>query len=95
VLIRVPLSWLREYVDVSVRVDELARMLHMSGTEVDKIERPWWDDKIRVGRVEKLEKHPTADKLQLATIEYGAAAPKTVVTGATNLTTGAIVPYAD
>ena len=93
-LIRVPVSWLREYVDISVPVDELARLLHMSGTEVDKIERPWWGDKIRVGRVEKLEKHPNADKLQLATIDYGAG-KKVVVTGATNLGVGAVVPFAD
>jgi phenylalanyl-tRNA synthetase beta chain len=95
VLIRVPLSWLREYVDVNVDVDDLARMLHMSGTEVDKVERPWWNDKIRVGRVQKLAKHPNADKLSLVTVDYGADAPRTVVTGATNLSEGDIVPYAD
>ena len=94
-LIKVPVSWLREYVDVNVPIDELALRLHMSSTEVKGIERPWWDDKIRTARVEKLEKHPNADKLQLATVDYGAGAPKTVVTGATNLTVGAIVPYAD
>jgi phenylalanyl-tRNA synthetase beta chain len=94
-LIKVPVSWLREYVDISVPIDDLALKLHMSSTEVKGIERPWWDDKIRTARVEKLAKHPNADKLQLATVDYGAGAPKTVVTGATNLTEGAIVPYAD
>src|SRR5437763_6106581 len=94
-LIKVPVSWLREYVDIDVPIDELALKLHMSSTEVKGIERPWWDDKIRVARVEKLEKHPNADKLQLATVDYGAGTSKTVVTGATNLTEGAIVPYAD
>ncbi|HVD30881.1 MAG TPA: phenylalanine--tRNA ligase subunit beta [Methylomirabilota bacterium] len=94
-LIKVPVSWLREYVDITVPIDELALKLHMSSTEVKGIERPWWDDKIRTARVEKLAKHPNADKLQLATVDYGAAASKTVVTGATNLTEGAIVPYAD
>ena len=94
-LIKVPVSWLREYVDIDVPIDELALKLHMSSTEVKGIERPWWDDKIRTARVEKLAKHPNADKLQLATVDYGAGAPKTVVTGATNLTEGAIVPYAD
>ena len=94
-LIKVPVSWLREYVDIDVSIDELAMKLHMSSTEVKGIERPWWDDKIRVARVEKLAKHPNADKLQLATVDYGAGAPRTVVTGATNLTEGAIVPYAD
>jgi phenylalanyl-tRNA synthetase beta chain len=95
VLIKVPLSWLREYVDITIPVDELALKLHMSSTEVKGIERPWWDDRIRTARVEKLAKHPNADKLQLATVDYGAGTPKTVVTGATNLTEGAIVPYAD
>ena len=94
-LIKVPLSWLREYVDITVPIDELALKLHMSSTEVKGVEGPWWDDKIRTARVEKLAKHPNADKLLLATVDYGAGAPKTVVTGATNLTEGAIVPYAD
>src|SRR5947207_7709203 len=94
-LIKVPVSWLREYVDITVTIDELALKLHMSSTEVKGIERPWWDEKIRTARVEKLAKHPNADKLQLATVDYGAGGSKTVVTGATNLTGGAIVPYAD
>src|SRR5438477_1782920 len=94
-LIKVPLSWLREYVDIPVPAEELGNRLHMSSTEVKGIDRPWWGAKIRVGRVSELAKHPNADKLQLATIEYGASQPKTVVTGATNLTVGAIVPYAD
>ena len=94
-LIKVPVSWLREYVDIAVPIDELALKLHMASTEVKGVERPWWNDKIRVGRIEKLTKHPNADKLQLATVSYGAGQTKTVVTGATNLTEGAIVPYAD
>ena len=69
-LIRVPLSWLREYVDVTISVDDLAHRLHMSGTEVKGIERQKWD-KIWVGRVAELSKHPNADKLQLATVDYG------------------------
>ena len=94
-LIKVPLSWLREYVDITVPIDELALKVHMSSTEVKGVERPWWGDKVRTARVEKLAKHPNADKLQLATVDYGAGSPKTVVTGATNLKEGAIVPYAD
>src|SRR5881396_2200747 len=93
-LIKVPVSWLREYVDITIPIDELALRLHMSSTEVKGIERPWWDDRIRTARVQKLAKHPNADKLQLATVDYGAGT-KTVVTGATNLTEGGIVAYAD
>ena len=95
-LIKVPVEWLREYVDIDVPVSELARLLHMSGTEVDKIERSGdaWE-RIWVGRISGLERHPDADKLFLATVEYGAGRTKTVVTGATNLVIGAVVPYAE
>src|SRR6267378_3797943 len=93
-LIRVPLSWLRDYVDVTVPVDDLAHRLHMSGTELKGIERKSWA-KIWVGRVDELAKHPNADKLQLATVEYGEGRRKTVVTGATNLKPGVIVAYGE
>lgn len=95
-LIKVPLSWLKEYVDVTVSTAELAALLHMSGTEVDKIERPGdaWD-RVWVGRIAALDRHPNADRLQLATVEYGRGRVKTVVTGATNLVVGAVVPYAE
>lgn len=95
-LIKVPVEWLREYVDIAVPVSELARLLHMSGTEVDKIERagdPW--DHVFVGRIAALERHPDADKLFLATVDYGPGRTKTVVTGATNLAVGRVVPYAE
>jgi phenylalanyl-tRNA synthetase beta chain len=93
-LIRVPLSWLRVYVDVTVPVDDLTHRLHMSGTEVKGIERQKWD-KIWVGRVTELGKHPNADKLQLATVDYGEGRRKVVVTGATNLKPGATVAYGE
>src|SRR6266849_867965 len=93
-LIRVPLSWLREYVDIKIAVDDLAQRLHMSGTEVKGIERREWAD-IWVGRIAALEKHPNADKLLLATVDYGQGRRKQVVTGATNLAVGSLVPYAE
>jgi len=94
VLIRVPLSWLREYVDVTVPVDDLAHRLHMSGTEVKGIERKAWD-KMWVGRIAELAKHPNAERLHLATVDYGQGRRKQVVTGATNLKIGALVAYAE
>jgi phenylalanyl-tRNA synthetase beta chain len=97
--IRVPVSWLRDHVDVTVGVDELAERLHMAGMEVERVERSGaggfsWD-RIWVGVIEALAKHPNADKLQLATVAYGEGRTKTVVTGATNLTEGAVVAYAE
>ena len=95
--LRVPYSWLREYAPVTAPVDEVAQRLHMAGMEVDRVERVGgtWGDKIRVARIAKLEKHPNADKLQLATVEFGAGATKTVVTGATNIAAGDVVPYGE
>ena len=94
--IRAPLSWLREYTDARGPVDEIARQLHMSGTEIDRVERPGggWDH-VWVGRIVTVEKHPNADKLQLATVDYGDGRMKTVVTGAPNISAGDVVPYAE
>ncbi|HEX4608212.1 MAG TPA: phenylalanine--tRNA ligase subunit beta [Urbifossiella sp.] len=48
----------------------------------------WERDKILLGRVLKIEKHPDADKLKLVTLDYGTGEPKTVVTGAPNIAPG-------
>jgi phenylalanyl-tRNA synthetase beta chain len=103
---RVPLSWLREYVDVTLPVGQLVERLTLAGLEVAsvrfvglpvpegfsvKVEEPgpvWQPDKIVVGEVLKVERHPDADRLTLATVNYGAAQPKVVVTGAPNLKVG-------
>jgi phenylalanyl-tRNA synthetase beta chain len=50
---------------------------------------PAWDrEKIIIGQVLGVERHPNADRLTLATVDYGAGQPKTVVTGAPNLKIG-------
>jgi phenylalanyl-tRNA synthetase beta chain len=101
---KVPLSWLREYVDVTIPVAELARRLTLAGLELSgarafglpkpeglKIDEPgptWANDKVVTAKVLKVEKHPNADKLKLVHAEYGASQPKVVVTGATNLNVG-------
>lgn len=94
--IRVPLSWLKEYADAAGSAAEIAHGLHMSGTEVDRIEHPGdgWEH-VWVARIASLQKHPDADKLQLATVDYGEGRTKTVVTGATNIGVGDTVPYAE
>ena len=48
----------------------------------------WERDKVVVARVLEITKHPEADKLKLVKLEYGAAEPKTVVTGAANIAPG-------
>ena len=48
----------------------------------------WERDKVVVAKVLEITKHPEADKLKLVKLDYGAAEPKTVVTGATNIAPG-------
>jgi len=84
----VPISWLKDYVDIILPPDVLAERLTLAGLEATHIDRvgDWWDrDKIRVGEVLSVKKHPNADKLVLATVDYGGDVPLTVVTGAPNL----------
>ena len=93
--INVPLSWLREYVDLPMPPTELAARLTLAGIEVEKLRQvgsEW--DKIVVGRVTRLERHPNADRLWITGVEYGADAPQQIVTGAQNLFLDAKVPLA-
>ncbi|HEU5014784.1 MAG TPA: phenylalanine--tRNA ligase subunit beta [Roseiflexaceae bacterium] len=90
---RVPLSWLKEFVDVTMSPEELAQRLTLAGLEVESIdyigvegaELPWDTDKVLIGNILEVRQHPNADRLVLADVDYGAAAPHTVVTGAPNL----------
>jgi phenylalanyl-tRNA synthetase beta chain len=90
---KVPISWLKDYVDITMPVKELAERLTLAGLEVKGItylgvegaEVVWDRDKIRVGHILAVKPHPNADRLVLADVEYGAAQVETVVTGAPNL----------
>src|SRR5205823_1294678 len=93
---KVSLNWLRDYVDVDLAPEELARRLTLSGTKVEHIDYvgAQWRD-IVVGRITRLESHPDPDvSLQLATVSLGERGEQTVVTGAFNMTVGDKVPYA-
>ncbi|MGQ9553684.1 MAG: phenylalanine--tRNA ligase subunit beta [Anaerolineae bacterium] len=88
---QVPLSWLKEYVDVNIAIEELAERLTLAGLEVSALERigDWWDrERILVGEVIEVRPHPNADRLTLPVVKYGAPEPIQVVTGAPNLRIG-------
>ena len=93
---RVPLSWLRDYVDIDLAPRALADELTMRGMEVSAIERAGgdWTDVV-VGRVADVQRHPNADTLWLARVEVAAGdEPIEIVCGAQNLETGQLVPVA-
>ena len=88
---RVPLSWLKEYVDIALPLDKLTERMTLAGLEVNSIERigaTWDRDKIFVGRLVEVLPHPNADSLTVAVVDYGAEAPQAVVTGAPNIRVG-------
>ena len=83
-----PLSWLKEYVDLTLPVDPLAERLTLAGLAVDAIHQvgDWWDpETITVGLVVAVLPHPDADRLVLVDVDFGGDAPQRVVTGAPNL----------
>ena len=90
---KVSLKWLREYVDITVPVEDLAARLTASGTEVAGIIRTGKWDRVQVGQVVKVEPHPNADRLRLATVTLGPI-EKTVVCGAPNLAEGQKIAFA-
>jgi len=93
--LRVPLSWLSEYVDITLPVEELASKLTIAGAEVGEIIRSGGDwDGIRVARVVEVNPHPNADRLTLPTVEVGKEERYTVVCGAPNIAAGQKVAYA-
>src|SRR6266487_5789200 len=85
---RVPISWLKEYVDLNLPTKQLADRLTLAGLNVEGIENTgdWWDpENIVVGQLLAVKAHPNADRLVLVDVDYGASEPEQVVTGAPNL----------
>jgi phenylalanyl-tRNA synthetase beta chain len=94
---KVPLSWLREYVRTDATVDEIAHKLSISTAEVNGIERRGVTSDLslfRVGHVLEAGKHPNADRLQLTKVDVGEDRPYQIVCGAWNFTAGAKVAVA-
>jgi len=71
---RVPVSWLREYVAFEMPVRELGELMSMTGTKVEAIHRvgvPGDVALFQVGRVLEREQHPDADRLSLCLVDVG------------------------
>ncbi len=91
---RVPLSWLREYVDFDLTTDELVDVISLHSQEVDGVERLGvLDGEVVVGEVEEFGPHPNADRLFVAKVDLGGQIVQ-IVAGAANPYPGACVPVA-
>ncbi len=91
---RVPLSWLREYVAFDGPADDLARRLTLAGLEVGGIDRPGEGvEGVVVARILEKGPHPAADRLSLCRVTDGDETYD-IVCGATNMTAGDTVALA-
>ena len=90
---KVPLSWLREYVKVDLPATELAHRLTMAGVEVGEVvEMGGWKECF-VGHVLTKEPHPQADRLSLCKVSTGTEEME-VVCGAPNVAAGQNICFA-
>lgn len=91
---RIPLSWLKEYIDINQTPAQIAKTLTLAGLEVDGIETTGSGfSNVVVGRVTHTEKHPEADKLCIATVTDGKDSFQ-VVCGAPNCREGLKTAFA-
>ncbi len=90
---RVPVSWLRDFVQTDATPDAFAAALTARGFTVDGIAPQPMPERIVVGRIESLTRHPNADRLQVSTVDVGSEKLQ-IVTGATNVAVGDKVPIA-
>ena len=97
---RAPLSWLREYVDITVPADELVRRLRVSSLDVERLIDVGVADvngnlgRFLVGKVLEVEAHPNADRLRVCQVDVGEGDARQIVCGAWNFEAGATVAVA-
>lgn len=90
---KVTLGWLKDYVDITLPVSELAHRLTMNGLNVEEIlERDPFKGVV-IGKVVEVKKHPNADKLSLTRVDLGNDILN-IVCGAPNVSAGQLVPVA-
>ncbi|MCL1987668.1 MAG: phenylalanine--tRNA ligase subunit beta [Firmicutes bacterium] len=93
----IPISWLKSYVDVGVSVRQFMDDITMTGTTAESLKPIGFElDKIVVGLIEQITRHPNADKLVVTKVKISenGEEPLQIVTGATNLKVGDYVPVA-
>ena len=91
---KVPLGWLREWIDLPAE-EELCERLTLAGLEIEEVLREGPDlSAIKVGFVVEHRQHPNADRLSLCRVDVGGPEPLSVVCGAPNVAQGQKVAVA-
>ncbi len=88
-------NWLREFVDLPAKVEDLADLLTLAGTEIEGIEQRGADvDKVVVAQINASAQHPNADRLSVCQVDDGTGQSRQIVCGAKNYKVGDKVPLA-
>ncbi|NOS85344.1 MAG: phenylalanine--tRNA ligase subunit beta [Ignavibacteria bacterium] len=89
---KISLNWLRNYIDISLSVDELVKGLTDLGIEVESVENQQEKlNKFVIGKVIERSKHPNADKLSVCKVDAGTGEILNIVCGAPNVDAGQTV----
>ena len=91
---KLPIAWLRDYLDVTLSSDEIAARFAALGFPVDDIVRRPVLSGVRVGRLARVEKHPDADRLLVCTVDVAGPKALTIATAATNVAAGQTIAVA-
>lgn len=92
---KLPISWLKDFVDIDCSVEELEAKLFSCGFEVEEVIKLGSNiEKIVTCKILEMEKHPNADKLKICKVDAGKYGVLQIVTAATNVFVGAVVPVA-
>ena len=88
-----PISWIKAYVpDLDVDIETFVNKMTLSGSHVENyVKKDKNLEKIVVGKIETIEKHPDADKLVVCQVNMGAETLQ-IVTGAKNVKEGDLIP---
>ena len=89
------MKWLSDFVKLKVEPREFSERMSLSGSKVEGWEIEGEQIKnVVVGKILSVDPHPDADKLVICQVDVGEAEPLQIVTGATNVFPGAMVPVA-
>jgi phenylalanyl-tRNA synthetase beta chain len=92
--VRVPISWLREFVALPPGAEAIADRLAMLGFPVAEVVKRPRITGVVTGRIIALEKHPNADRLLVAQVDVADTEPLTIATAATNVASGQTIGVA-
>lgn len=88
-----PVEWLMEYVDLNIDIHDFCERMIMSGSNIEEVKEFGVEmEKVVVGKIISVKKHPDAEKLLICKTDIGQKDLLQIVTGASNIFEGAFVP---